>query len=101
MGEKPTRGKPWNKCRSILMPFNLDVKHWIAVELDLVNCEVRCYDCNVNSFKIDDFLQHIRPVSRMIPLLLRQSGMFSHLMDMLRDSWFVTRVDNAPQSKTG
>lgn len=107
-GDSPQIGKSWNGAKALYFPYNLfDMsdadapdkergKHWVSVKVDLINAELVVFDSNwkfTDKAKLDRFM---KPVQKMIPLLLQESGYFSRLDP---SPWPYRRPINYPQNE--
>ena len=96
--EKPRRGVDWQMCHSLYVPLNLGNLHWVALEIDLENCFIKALDSNLACFKDEKFEEYMASFQLMFPLLLYQSGNFSHLGPNLEQPWQVLRLRNVPKN---
>ena len=107
-GDCPELGKCWNGAKALYFPYNLfDIsdtavpgkekgKHWVSVKVDLTTAELVVFDCAwkvTSQAKLDGFM---KPVQKMIPLLLQKSGYFGHLSP---SPWPYRRPTNHPQNE--
>ena len=100
-GARPRRGVDWQTCHSIYVPLNLGNLHWVALEIDLENCFINVLDSNLACFKDKKFEEYMAPFQLMLPLLLHQSGKFSHLGPQLEHPWQFLRLRNLPKNSNG
>ncbi|GMN72655.1 hypothetical protein TIFTF001_052045 [Ficus carica] len=107
-GDNPKMGKCWNGAKALYFPYNLyDIsdtnvaekergKHWVSVKVDLIIAELVVFYYSwkfTEKVKLDRFME---PVQKMIPLLLKKSGYFSHLNP---SPWPNRRPINHPQNE--
>ncbi|KAF3657357.1 hypothetical protein FXO38_13726 [Capsicum annuum] len=81
--------KRWTKAKRILAVMNVEVKHFLAVEILLDEGKIKVYDCNLPIFKEAKFLTHMQPLLKLFPKLLTQSKMMDHLPAevLKKESW--------------
>ncbi|KAM3303634.1 hypothetical protein P3S67_014664 [Capsicum chacoense] len=79
-GKRPyPHGKSWTKAKRILAVMNVDVTHFLTVEILLYEENIKVYDCNLPVFSEKMFLTHMQPLLKLLPKLLTQSKMMDHL----------------------
>ncbi|KAM3202906.1 hypothetical protein P3L10_030532 [Capsicum annuum] len=80
-GKRPyPHGKSWTKAKRILAAMNVEVKHFITVEILLYERKIKFYDYNLLVFSEDTFLAHMQPLLKLLPKLLKQSKMMDHFL---------------------
>ncbi|KAM3397804.1 hypothetical protein P3S68_001317 [Capsicum galapagoense] len=82
-------GKSWTKAKKILAVMNMDVTHFLTVEILLYEGKIKVYDCNLSVFSEKMFLTHIQPLLKLLPKLLTQSKLMDHLSAevLAKESW--------------
>ncbi|KAF3677945.1 hypothetical protein FXO38_03524, partial [Capsicum annuum] len=79
-GKRPyPHGKDWTKEKRILAVMNMDVKHFLALEILLEEGMMKVYDCNLPIFDEANFFTKMKPLLELFPNLLRQSKLTNHL----------------------
>ncbi|KAM3235963.1 hypothetical protein P3L10_016000 [Capsicum annuum] len=81
--------KSWTKTKRILAVMNVEVKHFLAVEILLYEGKIKVYDFNLPVFNEDTFLAHMQPFLKLLPKLLTQSKLMDHLPAevLMKESW--------------
>ncbi|GMN19374.1 hypothetical protein TIFTF001_046945 [Ficus carica] len=112
-GEVPKMGKSWKGTKALYFPFNVGDKenlqnkhlpggkHWVTVKVDLVELELVVFDCNIgcyNEIQMDKFM---KPLQKMIPLMLRESGFFNDMISHINTPWPYRRPCDHPQNISG
>ncbi|KAI5337845.1 hypothetical protein L3X38_017116 [Prunus dulcis] len=101
----PTCGMDWQNAYKMYAPCMLTkYKHWVAVMIDLVKCEIKVYDSMVSLIPDEILKEELAPLSITIPNLLNtidfyEKGVYAN--DCSRDwwcSWAIERVDVPQQS---
>ncbi|KAI5351173.1 hypothetical protein L3X38_004064 [Prunus dulcis] len=70
-GKVPPCGMDWQNVYSVYTPFMLTkYKHWVAVMIDLVLCEIKVYDSKVSLIPDDIIKEELAPLSITLPNLL-------------------------------
>ncbi|GMN48068.1 hypothetical protein TIFTF001_017236 [Ficus carica] len=105
--------KSWKGTKALYFPFNVGEKenlqnnhlrggkHWFTVKVDLVELELVVFDCNIgcyNKIQMDKFM---KPIKKMIPLMLRESGFFNDLINHLNTPWPYRRPCDHLQNISG
>ncbi|KAM3231850.1 hypothetical protein P3L10_017209 [Capsicum annuum] len=98
--------KSWTKAKRILTVMNVDVTHFLTVEILLYEGKIKVYDYNLPVFSEKTFLTHIQPLLKLLPKLLTQSKLMDHLLAevLAKESWiFEGRNKNIqlPKNTTG
>ncbi|GMN36059.1 hypothetical protein TIFTF001_042352 [Ficus carica] len=111
--EVPKMGKSWKGTKALYFPFNVGEKenlqnkhppggkHWVTVKVDLVELELVVFDCNIgcyNEIQMDKFM---KPLQKMIPLMLRESGFFNDMISHINTPWPYRRPCDHPQNISG
>ncbi|KAF3665658.1 hypothetical protein FXO37_10939 [Capsicum annuum] len=64
---------------------NMEVKHFLVVEILLYEGNIKVYDCNLSIFSEDKFLIHMQPILKLLPKLLTQTKLMDHFpVEVLR-----------------
>ncbi|KAM3395683.1 hypothetical protein P3S68_004689 [Capsicum galapagoense] len=71
--------KSWTKAKRILAVMNVEVKHFLVVEILLDEVKIKVFACNLPVFNEDTFLTHVQPLLKLFPKLLTQSKLMDHL----------------------
>ncbi|KAI5334941.1 hypothetical protein L3X38_025074 [Prunus dulcis] len=91
-GKVPPCGMDWQNVYKVYTPFMLTkYKHWVAVMIDLVLCEIKVYDSKVSLIPDDIVKEELAPLSITLPNLLNS-------MDFYEEAWPIERVDVPQQS---
>ena len=73
-------------------------KHWVTVKVDLVEQELVVFYCNIgcyNEIQMDKFM---KPLQKMIPLMLRESGFFNDMISHINTPWPYRHPCDHPQN---
>ncbi|KAI5348045.1 hypothetical protein L3X38_000932 [Prunus dulcis] len=104
-GKVPPCGMDWQNVYSVYTPFMLTkYKHWVAVMIDLVLCEIKVFDSKVSLIPDDIIKEELAPLSITLPNLLNtidfyEEGVYAN--NCSRDWWCpwpIERVDVPQQS---
>ncbi|KAI5335451.1 hypothetical protein L3X38_025584 [Prunus dulcis] len=104
-GKVPSCGMDWQNVYKVYAPFMLTkYKHWVAVMIDLVLCEIKVYDSKVSLIPDDIVKEELAPLSITLPNLLNtidfyEEGVYAN--NCSRDWWCpwpIERVDVPQQS---
>ncbi|KAI5327394.1 hypothetical protein L3X38_026790 [Prunus dulcis] len=104
-GKVPPCGLDWQNVYTMYTPFMLTkYKHWVAVMIDLVLCEIKVYDSKVSLIPDDIIKEELAPLSITLPNLLNtmdfyEKGVYAN--NCSRDWWCpwpIERVDVPQQS---
>ncbi|XP_020412872.1 uncharacterized protein LOC109947340 [Prunus persica] len=107
-GKVPPCGLDWQTVYKVYTPFMLTkYKHWVAVMIDLVLCEIKVYDSKVSLIPDDIVKEELGPLSITLPNLLNtidfyEEGVYAN--NCSRDWWCpwpIERVDVPQQSNEG
>ncbi|KAM3339292.1 hypothetical protein P3S68_029161 [Capsicum galapagoense] len=81
--------KSWNKAKRILAVMNVDVAHFLIVEILLYEEKIKVYDCNLPIFSKDKILADMQPLLKLLLNLLKQSKLMDHLPAevLTKESW--------------
>ncbi|KAM3231924.1 hypothetical protein P3S67_009133 [Capsicum chacoense] len=81
--------KSWTKSKRILAVINVDVTHFLTVEILLYEEKIKVHDCNLPVFNEKTFLTHMQPLLKLLPKLLTQSKLMDHLPAevLVKESW--------------
>ncbi|KAM3361404.1 hypothetical protein P3S68_016258 [Capsicum galapagoense] len=98
--------KSWTKAKKILAVMNVDVTHFLTVEILLYEEKIKVFDCNLPMFSKKTFSTHMQPLLKLLPKLLTQSKLMDHLPAeiLAKESWvFEGRNKNTylPKNTTG
>ncbi|KAF3651778.1 hypothetical protein FXO37_17848 [Capsicum annuum] len=99
-------GKSWTKAKRILTVMNVDVTHFLTIEILLYEGMIKVYDCNLPVFSEKMFLTLMQPLLKLLPKLLTQSKLMDDLPAevLAKESWdFEGRNKNIqlPKNTTG
>ncbi|KAI5344017.1 hypothetical protein L3X38_011894 [Prunus dulcis] len=104
-GKVPPCGMDCQNVYKVYTPFMLTkYKHWVAVMIDLVLCEIKVYDSKVSLIPDDIVKEELAPLSITLPNLLNtidfyEEGVYAN--NCSRDWWCpwpIERVDVPQQS---
>ncbi|KAI5323722.1 hypothetical protein L3X38_032794 [Prunus dulcis] len=104
-GKVPVCGMDWQNVYKVYAPCMLTkYKHWVAVMIDLVLCEIKVYDPKVSLIPDEIVKEELAPLSITIPNLLNtidfyEEGVYAN--NCSRDWWCpwpIERVDVPQQS---
>ncbi|KAI5354940.1 hypothetical protein L3X38_007835 [Prunus dulcis] len=104
-GKVPPCGMDWQNVYKVYAPFMLTkYKHWVAVMIDLVLCEIKVYDSKVSLIPDDIVKEELALLSITLPNLLNtidfyEEGVYAN--NCSRDWWCpwpIERVDVPQQS---
>ncbi|CAL8088988.1 unnamed protein product [Prunus armeniaca] len=107
-GKVPARGMDCQNAYKVYAPCMLTkYKHWVAVMIDLVQCEIKVYDSMVSLIPDEILKEELAPLSITIPNLLNaidfyEEGVYAN--DCSREWWCpwpIQRVDVPQQSNQG
>ncbi|XP_021823318.1 sentrin-specific protease 2-like, partial [Prunus avium] len=107
-GKVPACGVDWQNVYKVYAPCMLTKhKHWVALMIDLVKCEIKVYDSMVSVIPDEMLKEELAPLSITIPNLLNsidfyEEGVYAN--DCSRDWWCpwpIERVDVPQQSNQG
>ncbi|KAI5339524.1 hypothetical protein L3X38_018796 [Prunus dulcis] len=95
----------WQNVYKVYTPFMLTkYKHWVAVMIDLVLCEIKVYDSKVSLIPDDIVKEELAPLSITLPNLLNSMDFYEegvYANNCSRDWWCpwpIERVDVPQQS---
>lgn len=91
-------GKFWHGANRIYSPFNLDDRHWIALEIILDKRAIYVYDCNIQLYKDSDIVSVLTPMAQLLPILLKKSMVFADIDDT---PFSISRIQDFPQDNGG
>ncbi|KAI5343286.1 hypothetical protein L3X38_011162 [Prunus dulcis] len=104
-GKVPPCGMDWQNVYKVYTPFMLTkYKHWVAVMIDLVLCEIKVYDSKISLIPYDIVKEELTPLSITLPNLLNTIGFYEEGVyenNCSRDWWCpwpIERVDVPQQS---
>ncbi|KAI5324741.1 hypothetical protein L3X38_033814 [Prunus dulcis] len=104
-GDVPACGMSWENAYKVCAPCMLTkYKHWVALMIDLVKCEIKVYDSMVSLISNEILKEELALLSITIPNLLNtidfyEEGFYAN--DCSRDWWCpwpIERVDVPQQS---
>ncbi|KAI5327739.1 hypothetical protein L3X38_027135 [Prunus dulcis] len=96
-GKVPPCGMDWQNVYKVYTPFMLTkYKHWVAVMIDLVLCEIKVYDSKVSLIPDDIVKEELGPLSITLPNLLNtidfyEEGVYAN--NCTRDWWCPWPID--------
>ncbi|KAH0679035.1 hypothetical protein KY284_020120 [Solanum tuberosum] len=68
--------------------MNMNKTHFVTLEILLHEGRINVYDCLLLGMEHAKFLTFIQPVFKLLPKLLKQSGIMKHLPDkFLNEPW--------------
>ncbi|KAF3681330.1 hypothetical protein FXO38_01773 [Capsicum annuum] len=73
-----THDKDWIREKRILAVMNLDLKHFVALEMLLEDGKMKVYDCNSSVYEEANSFTMMQPLLDLFPRLLKQSGLMNH-----------------------
>ncbi|BBG98949.1 hypothetical protein Prudu_008477 [Prunus dulcis] len=78
----PPCGMDWQNVYKVYTPFMLTkYKHWVAVMIDLVLCEIKVYDSKVSLIPDDIVKEELAPLSITLPNLLNTIDFYEEVGD--------------------
>ncbi|CAL2256950.1 unnamed protein product [Prunus armeniaca] len=104
----PACGLDWQNTYKVYVPCMLQkYKHWVALEIDLIQCEIKVYDSMVSLIPDQSLKEELGPLSITIPNLLHtldfyEEGVYAN--ECTRDWWCpwpIHRVDVPQQANQG
>ncbi|CAL2255649.1 unnamed protein product [Prunus armeniaca] len=104
-GKVPACGLDWQNTYKVYVPCMLPkYKHWVALEIDLIQCEIKVYDSMVSLIPDQSLKEELGPLSITIPNLLNtldfyEEGVYAN--ECTRDWWCpwpIHRVDVPQQA---
>ncbi|CAL9024126.1 unnamed protein product [Prunus brigantina] len=107
-GKVPACGLDWQHTYKVYVPCMLPkYKHWVALEIDLIQCEIKVYDSMVSLIPDESLKEELGPLSITIPNLLNtldfyEEGVYAN--ECTRDWWCpwpIHRVDVPQQANEG
>ncbi|XP_016652625.1 PREDICTED: uncharacterized protein LOC103343679 [Prunus mume] len=107
-GKVPACGLDWQNTYKVYVPCMLQkYKHWVALEIDLIQCEIKVYDSMVSLIPDQSLKEELGPLSITIPNLLHtldfyEEGVYAN--ECTRDWWCpwpIHRVDVPQQANQG
>ncbi|ESQ43649.1 hypothetical protein EUTSA_v10015415mg [Eutrema salsugineum] len=69
---EPDRVQLFTDADVLYLPFNLDIKHWVFLAVDVVSCKIHVIDCNANLRSDVSMCTEIRPLAEMLPYLFKE-----------------------------
>ncbi|BBH07372.1 hypothetical protein Prudu_019293 [Prunus dulcis] len=104
----PACGMSWENAYKVYAPCMLTkYKHWVALMIDLVKCEIKVYDSMVSLIPDEILKEDLAPLSITIPNLLNTMDFYEesfYANDCSIDWWClwpIKRVDVPQQSNQG
>ena len=91
-GEKRVIGQKWDDAQGFTMPLNIQMKHWVALYVDLSEFNIKVYDLAVPMYRDSQMRREVEPIAVMMPMFLKHTGLFKHLGDKLECTWPMIRV---------
>ncbi|CAL9000031.1 unnamed protein product [Prunus brigantina] len=107
-GKVPACGLDWQNTYKVYVPCMLPkYKHWVALEIDLIQCEIKVHDSMVSLIPDQSLKEELGPLSITIPNLLNtldfyEEGVYAN--ECTRDWWCpwpIHRVDVPQQANQG
>ncbi|CAL8162340.1 unnamed protein product [Prunus armeniaca] len=107
-GKVPACGLDWQNTYKVYVPCMLQkYKHWVALEIDLIQCEIKVYDSMVSLIPDQSLKEELGPLSITIPNLLHtldfyEEGVYAN--ECTRDWWCpwpIHHVDVPQQANQG
>ncbi|CAL8175228.1 unnamed protein product [Prunus armeniaca] len=107
-GDVPACGLDWQNTYKVYVPCMLPkYKNWVALEIDLIQCEIKVYDSMVSLIPDQSLKEELGPLSITIPNLLHtldfyEEGVYAN--ECTRDWWCpwpIHRVDVPQQAIQG
>ncbi|CAL9001175.1 unnamed protein product [Prunus brigantina] len=107
-GKVPACELDWQKTYKVYVPCMLPkYKHWVALEIDLIQCEIKVYDSMVSLIPDQSLKEELGPLSITIPNLLNTLDFYEECVyanECTRDWWCpwpIHRVDVPQQANQG
>ncbi|ESQ29675.1 hypothetical protein EUTSA_v10023958mg [Eutrema salsugineum] len=74
--------------------FNLDIKHWIFLVVEVITCKIQVIDCNVS------LRSEFCPIAEMLPNLFREVGANEQMSQVATSQYEIQRISEVPQIKS-
>ncbi|ESQ43646.1 hypothetical protein EUTSA_v10015447mg [Eutrema salsugineum] len=84
----------------LYLPFNLDIKHWVFLAVDVVSCKIHVIDCNAKLQSDVSMCTEIRPLAEMLPYLFKEVAANEQMSQVGTSEYEIIRVCNVPQIKS-
>ena len=94
-GERPIRGTSWMDVEMMLIPLNITNTYWVAMVIDIPSWYIYLLDSNSTTNVSEKMKTIVEPFVHLVPMILKQSGMFSHLLKVREEVPFqYSRLSN-------
>ena len=93
-GKKLVRGQSWKNYRALYVPINVNCSHWVCLVVDLVQCWMTVFDCDIGLNTDVKLGTSIRPFANLIPIILKATKEFDHLGVALTKKWTWSKPRN-------
>ena len=87
-GERPIWGTSWKDVALLLVPLNITNTHWVAMVIDIRSWYVYLLDSDLMANSSEKMKTIVEPFVHLVPMILKQSGMFDHLLKVKEEVSF-------------
>ncbi|KAL5559917.1 hypothetical protein UlMin_036128 [Ulmus minor] len=87
-GKKPIRGTSWMDVEMLLVPLNITNTHWVAMVIDIPSWYIYVLDSDPTANTSEKMKTIVEPFVHLVPMILKQSGMFGHLLKVREEVSF-------------
>ena len=95
-------GKSWEAAEHLYVPFNLENRHWVALQISLKDWSVYVYDSDHGLYKDSVLLNLLESVTNGLPLVLKRAETLTNQVGKWGEEPFrVTRVPGLKSNKRG
>ena len=91
-GKKPIQGTSWEAVELLFVPLNFINTHWVTMVIENASWYIYIFDSNLSATNLEKMKGIVEPFVHLVPKILKQSGMFDHLLKVseevpLQYSW--------------
>ncbi|KAL5569995.1 hypothetical protein UlMin_026570 [Ulmus minor] len=87
-GERPIRGTSWEVVDLLFVPLNITNTHWVAMVIDIPEWYIYIFDSDPSATGSEKMKGIIEPFVHLVLKILKQSGLFDHLVMVREDAPF-------------
>ena len=87
-GERPIRGTSWMDVEMLLVPLNITNTYWVAMVIDIPSWYIYLLDSDPTANTSEKMKTIVEPFVHLVPMILKQSGMFGHLLKVREEVAF-------------
>ena len=78
--ERPIWGTSWEDVELLLVPLNITNIYWVAMFIDIPSGYIYLFDSDSTATRSEKMKTIVEPFVYLVPMILKQSGMFGHLL---------------------